>query len=332
MNDIVSIVVPVYGAENDLGKLIDSILAQTYKNLQILLVDDESPDRCGEICDEYAARDERIQVIHKKNGGVSTARNVGIDNLKGKYVCFVDDDDRLEEQYVEKMYNAMEKTNAGICMCAFRNKRLDPAYEVSGDVVNLHTDGYVITKEKNSREFYKFFALIEDSFFTLNKMYRVSVIRDHDIRFRLGMKTHEDHLFENEYIPFVQDGVVISDPLYVYAASETSFSDKEPFMSLASTDAKMVEYLKQLRDRVTEKEHIKALNYKLFWFSVDVLYGNKRFKDGMDVSEYRSIVRKHFFECMFSTRLSIKFKGTCIIKLFVPGLYSKLRVSYHKKK
>ena len=90
---IVSVIVPVYKVENVLHYCIDSILNQTYKNFELILVDDGSPDNSGKICDEYAKKDNRIKVIYKENGGVSSARNCGIDAAKGKYVCFVDSDD-----------------------------------------------------------------------------------------------------------------------------------------------------------------------------------------------------------------------------------------------
>ena len=101
MKPSVSIIVPVYSVEPYLRKCIDSIIKQTYKNLEIILVDDGSPDSCGDICDEYAARDERIIVIHKQNGGLSDARNAGLDVAKGDYVQFVDSDDWIEKDCCE---------------------------------------------------------------------------------------------------------------------------------------------------------------------------------------------------------------------------------------
>ena len=94
MNNKLSVVVPVYRVEKFLNKCVDSIIAQTYKNLEIILVDDGSPDNCPSICDEYARKDERVRVIHKKNGGLSSARNAGLRAATGVYVAFVDSEDR----------------------------------------------------------------------------------------------------------------------------------------------------------------------------------------------------------------------------------------------
>ena len=106
---LISIIVPCYNVEAYLPKCVDSILSQTYSNLEIILVDDGSPDRCGDICDEYAKRDCRIRVIHKKNGGLSDARNVAIDIAKGEYITFVDSDDYVSPDYIETLYGLVEK-------------------------------------------------------------------------------------------------------------------------------------------------------------------------------------------------------------------------------
>ena len=96
---LISVIIPVYRVERFLSRCIDSVIGQTYKNLEIILVDDGSPDRCGDICDEYACKDQRIKVIHKENGGVSSARNAGLDIAKGAYVTFIDSDDYWDKHY-----------------------------------------------------------------------------------------------------------------------------------------------------------------------------------------------------------------------------------------
>ena len=111
MNDkpLISVIVPIYNVEKWLPRCVDSILSQEYKNLEIFLVDDGSPDGCPTICDEYAEKDKRIKVIHKKNGGLSDARNVAIDVASGEFICFVDSDDYVAPTYVEILYSLIEK-------------------------------------------------------------------------------------------------------------------------------------------------------------------------------------------------------------------------------
>jgi glycosyltransferase involved in cell wall biosynthesis len=103
---LVSVIVPIYNVEQYLNRCVDSIINQTYKNLEIILVDDGSPDKCGQICDEYALKDSRIVVIHKENGGLSDARNAGIEKATGEYLSFVDSDDWIEPEMIETLYNA----------------------------------------------------------------------------------------------------------------------------------------------------------------------------------------------------------------------------------
>lgn len=105
----VSVIVPVYKAEKYLHKCVDSLLAQTFTDFEVLLVDDGSPDRSGEICDGYAARDSRVRVFHKENGGVSSARNMGLDNARGEYIVFLDADDRLHHRTLDTCYLTAEK-------------------------------------------------------------------------------------------------------------------------------------------------------------------------------------------------------------------------------
>lgn len=108
---LISVIVPIYNVEQFLPKCIDSILVQTYKNIEILLVDDGSPDRCGEICDEYAQKDKRIRVIHKPNGGLSDARNAALDLMQGEWVTCVDSDDFITPDYLETLYGLCNKYN-----------------------------------------------------------------------------------------------------------------------------------------------------------------------------------------------------------------------------
>ena len=142
MLEKISVIVPVYKVEPYLRKCVDSILNQTYRNLEVILVDDGSPDNCGAICDEYAATDARVRVIHKPNGGLSDARNAGMDVMTGAYVAFVDSDDWIEPEHIFSLYAQLQEyadiavsdvrrlREDGTEMCTFRYQQLeDPVYE-----------------------------------------------------------------------------------------------------------------------------------------------------------------------------------------------------------
>ena len=113
-NGLVTIVLPIYNVEKYLNRCINSIVNQTYKNLEIILVDDGSPDKCSQMCDEWEKKDTRIKVVHKQNEGLGMARNTGIENATGDYICFFDSDDYLELTAIEKLYKLAKKTDSDI--------------------------------------------------------------------------------------------------------------------------------------------------------------------------------------------------------------------------
>lgn len=118
MNAKVSVIIPVYNVENWLDECLESVVNQTYKNLEIILIDDGSTDHSGEKCDQWAMIDERIKIIHKKNGGLASARNAGLEKTTGQFVTFVDSDDYIELETIECMLNSMHKESADIVCCA----------------------------------------------------------------------------------------------------------------------------------------------------------------------------------------------------------------------
>lgn len=162
-NELISIIVPIYNVEKFLNKCIESIIGQTYKNIEIILVDDGSKDGSGLICDEYAKKDRRIKVVHQPNGGVSSARNTGLREATGEYIGFVDPDDYISENMYTLLYNRLTETSADISMCGYKcyfDKQVE--FTANGDVKE-YTNIEVIEK------------LIFDDIFTShlwNKLYR----------------------------------------------------------------------------------------------------------------------------------------------------------------
>lgn len=134
---LITVIVPIYKVEEYLNRCIESIINQTYENLEIILIDDGSPDNCPKMCDEWAKKDKRIKVIHKENGGLSDARNKGIEQTNGKYITFIDSDDYVEKNYVIELYNAISINDCDI--------------SISGIVVK-YTNGTIINKYTNIKE------------------------------------------------------------------------------------------------------------------------------------------------------------------------------------
>ena len=132
MNYFVTIVVPVYNVYDYLRACVDSILNQTYKKYEIILVDDGSPDQSSVLCDEYASSYENISAIHQKNGGAANARNHGLDMATGEYICFIDSDDKIENNYVEKLLGAIKENKAEVVVCSFKQWYKDKTQDSEG--------------------------------------------------------------------------------------------------------------------------------------------------------------------------------------------------------
>ena len=178
---LISIIIPVYKVEIYLEKCIQSVINQTYENLQIILVDDGSPDNCGKICDEYAKKDHRIEVIHKSNGGLSDARNKGLEIAKGEYIGFVDSDDYIEADMYEVLYNLLKQYNADVSICNF--------YTVSQGKISIKNADNGIN-EYNRIEILKEILLDKNiQSYAWNKLYKKELFDE--IKYPVGKK-YED--------------------------------------------------------------------------------------------------------------------------------------------
>lgn len=143
MNELISVIIPVYNVERYLNACIDSVLCQTYKDIEIILVDDGAADGCPDICDAYAKADSRVRVIHKQNGGLSDARNAGIDTAKGKYLLFIDSDDSVSPDHIEYLYRLLTENRADMSVCGVMQVQ-----EGKSPVPSLHTRSVLLTPER----------------------------------------------------------------------------------------------------------------------------------------------------------------------------------------
>ena len=213
MKDLISIIIPVYNAECYLGECINSIIEQTYSNLEILLIDDGSIDGSGQICDEFASKDERIKVVHKENGGVSSARNKGLDLAKGKYIAFVDADDFVDKNYISIMYKKCIETQSDLTFCRFAKYINGLKVPVQEDIpVFLCVDIY-------SEEFVDFFCRFFDykkNIFGSSCRFLFKSQLMLDKRFDPSIKVSEDLLFLLSIILEAKCLASVKDCLYFY--------------------------------------------------------------------------------------------------------------------
>ena len=218
---LISVIIPVYKVEKYLEECVDSIISQTYENLEIILVDDGSPDKCPDLCDRYKETDGRIKVIHKENGGLSSARNAGIDICSGEYIAFIDSDDRIAEDYMEKLCSAIETENADIAMCDFMYTGLLAQYNKKYN--SLRFPRFIADWREVLRRYY------EDENGTAlvvawGKLYRRELFRT--LRYPVG-RIHEDEFVFAELMLNCRKAVWIEEKLYFYLQRENSImSDK----------------------------------------------------------------------------------------------------------
>ena len=208
-----SIIVPVYKVEEYLDKCVKSILAQTFTDYELILVDDGSPDRCGELCEQWKAKDKRIKVIHKKNGGLSDARNAGIDICKGDYIGFVDSDDYISPKMFEILVRNMEKYHADISMCGYANVYATGVRKKSTD-----TSVEVMTQEQ---AIHKILIGKELSVHAYTKLYKRSLFEH--VRYPFG-KISEDAYVIMDIMDQVKTAVFTPCSLYYYVHREDSIN------------------------------------------------------------------------------------------------------------
>ena len=207
---LISVIVPIYQVEAYLEECLDSILNQTYRHLEIILIDDGSTDRCGDICDRYASQDSRIQVIHQTNQGLSAARNAGMDVATGEYISFIDSDDYIDLHFYEKMVKGFQNYPKALIIACLIYKDED------GYITSYNTDW-----NTTQPVFHSSFTFCEDSLLgemavaVWYKLYRAELLKN--IRFRVG-RIFEDLLFMHDFSSTLKKypGEVVTIPYYLY--------------------------------------------------------------------------------------------------------------------
>ena len=252
--ELISVIVPVYKVEDCLDKCVRSIAQQTYSNLEIILVDDGSPDRCGAMCEAWAEKDSRIRVVHKENGGLSDARNAGLQVATGSLISFIDSDDWIEPDFLEALLSAMEHQDAQIAECAV------DLVDEAGNVLRLRDAAKVPVVEKI--EGLRRMIQEEGVFQTVwNKLYRRQVLEG--ILFEKG-KCHEDDFWTYQVFDRMDRLAIVQRPMYHYL--QRSGSIMGVGYSLKRLDGlearyRRMEYLSKYDELQTLMQRDLMLNY-----------------------------------------------------------------------
>lgn len=306
--ELISVIVPVYNVENFLPRCIESILAQTFSNFELILVDDGSPDNCPQLCDRYAEHDKRIRVIHKANGGLSDARNAGLEIARGELIAFVDSDDVVAAQYLEFLYRAIKQNNCDIAVCS---------YEKFKETVPLNCDSY------NNGQIYSGIEMLwriysknhteyVESTVSWNKLYKRELFES--IRFPNG-KIHEDEATTYKLYYKAKKVVVIPCKLYFY------YQNTEGIMK-RKFNVSRLDYLEALYDRycfydTREMSELASYTARLLYiFTVDYAsLGKNQVEDYVAFrrwlinlyKDYRAVLLKQHFNSREKMRILLSY-------------------------
>ena len=294
---LISVIIPVYNVEKYLRECLDSVLAQTYKNLEIILIDDGSSDNSGQICDEYAAKDSRIKVIHQVNQGVSAARNAGLKAARGQYIGFVDSDDYIKPDMYEYLYQLISKDNADVAMCNFYKGSFRTS---SKDIL----DNYKLQKLLNIFD-------VPSWIFLWNKLYKSTLIQG--ISFRSDMTYGEDSFFVFEIAK--QNGLLAigQEIKYFYRNNPTSCSRNFTKLHLKSFTAvdMMVSFAAQHNlHKLYLQTRTQNLRSASSWLALIALSETPDLQSVYYLTKY---VRKHWTEFYLLCQTSLLSK--CFVSL-----------------
>lgn len=273
MRPCVSVCVPVYRVEKVLRRCLDSLVSQTLSNIEIILIDDGSPDGSGRICDEYSERDARIKVVHKKNGGLSSARRVGLELATGEYYIVCDSDDWAEKTMYEELYRKAKEEDADIVLCDYISEYSDGR--------SIPSEPYTLTTQE---QYVEDLMLRKANVTGWCKLYRLSTIRRLGIDYAEGIDLGEDALFIFKMLLSPQRIATLSRALYHYqrCIGSDSYTNNISRSSVAN-----VGYLHNwLLEHYTDSRYTKGHKYSLINYAFAAL----RCKD-ISKSEYRNIVK-----------------------------------------
>ena len=305
----VSVIVPVYKAEAYLHKCVDSLLAQTMTDFEVLLINDGSPDRSGAICDEYAVKDSRIRVFHKENGGVSSARNLGLDNARGEWIAFVDSDDWVEMDYLSQL-----------------------TYDLGVDFVSggmQVTNGTCYRAENmfySKEEINKFLQKHYSSIFVVspcNKLFKNEIIKQNDLRYDLKIYWAEDRIFVRYYLLYCSSIKTISSIAYNYLLGVQKVSYAEKYnLSLGEVDY-IASNIRSIEKKLEQIFDVKFDNLEVRNCCLSMCRLKKFSKE--DVNSYYELCKKYYLSLEGK-----EFYNDSFLSPVIKGI-SELKIYYRRK-
>lgn len=318
MHELISIVIPVYNVEKYLKQCLDSIINQTYTNLEIILVDDGNTDNSGTICDYYSKIDKRIRVIHKKNEGQSIARNIGIKVSNGKYIGFLDSDDWVEQDMYRFLIENIEKYNADIISC-----NLVFEYKDRTIVPRKENNTIIFFDENNKKDLIKNFLLhkIYDGA-VWNKLYKKELFDN--IIFPIN-QYYEDNFIVFDLLNAANKIIITNKLFYHYRQNDNSttkrFSPKKYIDEMKAIKHNIEIIQKNYLNFVKLAKQEKILCY-FKWMDIIIFSNDSNIKYK---SFFQKQIKKHFMCMLFANNINIKIKIALILMILNVNIYKKLR-------
>lgn len=318
--NLINVIVPVYNTEKYIRKCLDSIINQTYRNLKIILVDDGSIDSSGTICDEYAQKDDRVKVIHKENGGVSSARNAGLDacTLEGDFVAFVDSDDWLELDMYERLLEQIYLYNADIATCKISLEYLD-----NSRIVDKKLKSSICFFLKDKEELIKKFLNRELYGSSNDKLYNIKLFRE--IRFPVN-QFYEDNYLALEILLRAKSIVVGCDSCYYYRQNNSSITrnfSRKKFRDALKAIKHNLNLLKNTYPLLVREA--SALRYLTYLSFLDLLVFSSQSDHIRLIDKIRMTIKGHLKDIINLYNISLKEKIAFVIIVYNTDLYKVLR-------
>ena len=317
---LISVIIPVYNVEKYLIECLDSVVNQTYKNIEIILINDGSTDNSGEICNKYSNKDSRIVVIHKDNEGVSAARNTGLDAAKGEYIGFVDSDDLISENYYESLYNCLIDNNSDVSVCnLYKMKKND----------NLKLEYKNPTKPiLNQEEAYQW-ILSNIAWRIGDRIYRKDVISN--IRFKTNFKIGEDFSIIIEVMKNVKTIAFSKDCFYYYRQRNNSAINS----GLVDEHSAFLDfYIKELNNIKLQYPNVtKAVDFAILRKHIAMLClftNNFDVKANPEINEYVKFIRKNFFAIIKNNCFPFILKCTSMLLFINKYLFKFVYKTWNK--
>lgn len=281
----ISIIVPIYKIERYLRQCIESILAQTFTNFELLLIDDGSPDECPTICDEYAKKDTRIHVFHKSNGGLTSARNYGLDNAKGEWIMHIDGDDWIEPTYIEELYIAAIKNKADIAICG-----LHFAYEDGSFVIEHPT----VWNDNKSTSLNRYIASVWTT--AWGSIHKSSLYHNNGVRSPKNITYCEDFHLMVRLCYFANKIVSIDRPLYNYRQQLSSIMHSLNDKTWRDEITVYKEIIDFFRNQGELEKYIKAMSWRTLKATQEMTLDTSRFED---FKNYNPDKKNYILDCPF---------------------------------